>query len=366
MHRASDRRTPHTRIIAEAGVNHNGSLDLALQLVAVAARAGADVVKFQTFRSGSLVAKSAPKAEYQKRTTGTEESQLAMLQRLELSLEAHHTLVAACARRGIEFLSSPFDAESLRFLSDELSVSTLKLGSGELTNAPLLIDAARTGLPLILSTGMATMADIEDALGVLAWAYRGGVEPPSRAAFRGAYLDPAARRLVLEKVTLLHCTSEYPAAFAEVNLRAMATIGAAFDVRVGLSDHTPGISVAIGAAVLGATVIEKHFTLDKDMDGPDHQASLSPDELTALVRGVREVEAALGRSVKVPSAGEIATASVARKSVVAAREIAAGAVFTREDLCTKRPGTGRSPLDLFDLIGRRAQRAYAADEVIDE
>jgi len=359
-------REGRTKVIAEAGVNHNGSLELALKLVNIAADAGADVVKFQTFRSGSLVAKSAPKAEYQKRTTGGEESQLSMLQRLELSLEAHHALVAECARREIEFMSSPFDAESLRFLTDALRVGALKLGSGELTNAPLLIDAARAGLPLILSTGMATMADIEDALGVLAWAYRGGDERPSRAAFRRAYLDEGARRAVREKVTLLHCTSEYPAAFAEVNLRAMATIRAAFDVRVGLSDHTPGISVALGATALGATVIEKHFTIDKNMEGPDHQASLSPEELRALVLGVREIEAALGSAVKVPSVGEIATAGVARKSVVAARDIAAGAVFTREDLCAKRPGSGRSPLDLFDLIGRRAQRAYVADEVIDE
>jgi N-acetylneuraminate synthase len=363
----SDNSAPsRTRVIAEAGVNHNGSLELALELVAVASRAGADVVKFQTFRAGALVAKSAPKADYQKRSTGADETQLAMLQRLELSLDAHQVIAAACQRAGIEFMSSPFDSESLAFLVDEMKVATIKLGSGELTNAPLLIDAARSGRELILSTGMATLGEVEDALGVLAFAYRASDERPSRAAFRRAFLDPQARRAVRERVTLLHCTSEYPAAFADVNLHVMKTLRRSFDVRVGFSDHTPGISVAMAATALGASVIEKHFTTDRSLPGPDHQASLTPDELSALVRGVREIESALGSTVKVPSGAETATATVARKSVVAAREIAEGQVITRDDLCAKRPGTGRSPLDLFDLVGRRATRAYQIDEVIDE
>jgi sialic acid synthase SpsE len=281
-------------------------------------------------------------------------------------LDAHHAIVAECQRHGIEFMSSPFDAESLDFLVRQLNVATVKLGSGELTNAPLLIDAARSGRELILSTGMATVADVEDALSVLAFAYRGGEQRPSRAAFRQALLDRDARRAVSERVTLLHCTSEYPADFSDVNLHAMDTIRRAFDVRVGLSDHTPGVSVAIAATALGASVIEKHFTVDRDLEGPDHQASLGPDELAALVRGVREVERALGSTVKIPSGAEIATASVARKSLVAARDIAQGQRIEREDLCAKRPGTGRSPLDLFDYVGRVASRAYAADEVIDE
>lgn len=361
---SSDRR--RTTIIAEAGVNHNGSIDLALRLVELAAEAGADVVKFQTFRAESLVSKSAPKAEYQKRTTSADESQFEMLKRLELSIEEHRTLLAACAARGIEFMSSPFDPESLDFLV-ELGVETIKLGSGELTNAPLLIDAARSGRNLILSTGMATLSDIEDAMGVLAWSLRATNDSaPSRAAFHRAWLDPAARTAVRERVTLLHCTSEYPAPVADVNLCAMQTIRSAFDLRVGLSDHTKGLTVALAAVALGATVIEKHFTLDKTLEGPDHQASMDPEELRALVSGVRDVEAAMGTSIKVPSAAEVATAAIARKSVVAARSIAAGAEIQRADLTVKRPGTGRSPLDLFDMVGRRASRAYEPDEVVDE
>lgn len=355
-----------TTIIAEAGVNHNGSIDLALALVELAAEAGADVVKFQTFRAAALVSKSAPKAEYQKRTTGADENQLAMLRRLELSAEAHRTLIEACAARGIEFMSSPFDHESLAFLGS-LGVPTIKLGSGELTNAPLLIDAARSGRRLILSTGMATLGDIEDALGVLAWSLSAPHDnAPSRAGFRRAWLDPAARASVRDRVTLLHCTSEYPAPFNDVNLRAMQTIRDAFGLRVGLSDHTQGIAVALASVALGATVIEKHFTLDKNMEGPDHQASMSPAELHALVSGVRQVEAALGSTVKAPSAAELATAAVARKSVVAARPIAAGALIQQADLTVKRPGTGRSPFDLFELVGRRASRAYEPDELVDE
>jgi N-acetylneuraminate synthase len=214
---------------------------------------------------------------------------------------------------------------------------------------------------------MATLADIEDALGVIAWSLRStSDERPSRAAFRSAWLDPAARAAARDRVTLLHCTSEYPAPFADVNLRAMDTLRNAFGVRVGLSDHTPGIAVALASVALGASVIEKHFTLDKSMEGPDHQASMSPDELRSLVTGVREVEAALGSTIKAPSRTELATAAVARKSVVAARSISAGAVIQREDLTVKRPGTGRSPLDFFELVGRVASRAYEPDEAVDE
>ncbi|MEM9695660.1 MAG: N-acetylneuraminate synthase family protein, partial [Myxococcota bacterium] len=274
-----------TYIIAEAGVNHNGSRARAADLVRAAKAAGADAVKFQTFTAARLARRRAPKAEYQQKTTGRGESQFEMLKRLELPDQAFLELRDLCAEEGIDFLSSPFDSESLALLV-ELGVTRVKLGSGELTNAPLLYDAAATGLPLILSTGMSTLGEIEEALGVLALGIRGD-RPTSRAAFRAAFREARAAPQLTERVTLLHCVTQYPTPPEEVQLRAMATIRRAFEVAVGYSDHTLGIGVPIGAVALGATMIEKHFTLDRTLPGPDHAASLEPDELGQMVTEIR-------------------------------------------------------------------------------
>jgi N-acetylneuraminate synthase len=353
-----------TCIIAEAGVNHNGSLAIAHQLVDAAADAGADVVKFQTFRADKLVTRQASKAAYQSRLTDEAQSQFDMLKALELSESAHRELLQHCNERGVEFMSSPFDAQSLDFLV-ALGVRRIKLGSGELTNAPLLLAAARTGLPLILSTGMSTLADVEAALAVLAFGYSSSTaEQPSKLAFNQAWAETSARAKVIDRVALLHCTTEYPAPRDQVNLRAMNTLRAAFGVSCGYSDHTAGHCVALAATALGAVFIEKHFTLDRAMPGPDHQASIEPAELKALVSGVREIEAALGDGMKVPMPVEISNMAVARKSLVAATSIARGSRITSQDLTVKRPGNGLSPLNYWELIGSIATQDYAPDDLI--
>jgi N-acetylneuraminate synthase len=353
-----------TCIIAEAGVNHNGSLDIAHQLVDAAINAGADVVKFQTFRAEKLVTQHAQKAAYQERLTDGGQSQFDMLKALELSEPAHRELLQHCAERGVEFMSSPFDAQSMDFLVS-LGVRRIKFGSGELTNAPLLLAAARTGLPLILSTGMSTLADVEAALGVLAFGYaEPSATPRSKVQFAQAWADAESRAKVLKHVALLHCTTEYPAPREQVNLRAMTTLRHAFGVACGYSDHTEGNAVSLAAVALGACFIEKHFTLSRDMAGPDHQASAEPAQLKALVQGIREIETALGDGVKAPMPVEIPNMAVARKSLVASRSIAQGAVITAQDLAVKRPGTGRSPIELWDVVGSVSPRAYAADDLI--
>jgi N-acetylneuraminate synthase len=355
----------HTEIIAEAGVNHNGSLDRALEMVDVAAEAGADTIKFQTFRSERLVTRAAPKARYQRQTTDGGDSQFEMLRRLELDDAMHRALLARCRDRGIKFLSTPFDPRSLRYLAEDLGLPVLKISSGDLTNPLVLLEAGRSGRQVILSTGMATLAEIEAALAVLAFGYAAGTEPPSTTAFEAAWGKPEGRAAVAQNVVVLHCTTEYPAPFEEVNLRAMATIAAAFGLRVGYSDHTTGLAVPIAAAALGAAVIEKHFTLDRGLPGPDHAASLEPDELKRMVRSIREVEQALGRAEKAPSASETDNIPVARKSLTATAEIAAGAPFTAENLTVKRPGNGVSPMRYWDMLGRVSDRAYRADETIE-
>ncbi|HYK02993.1 MAG TPA: N-acetylneuraminate synthase [Thermoanaerobaculia bacterium] len=349
-------------VIAEAGVNHNGSPELALQLVAAAADAGADYVKFQTFRAESLVTRSAATAQYQAAATG-DASQFEMLRRLELSVEAHHEVVAACRERGIGFISTPFDSASLRLLVDEIGVALLKIGSGDLTNAPLLLESARSQKPVILSTGMGTLGDIELALGVLAFGYIGGGEP-SLDAFRRAYASAEGGEALRANVTLLQCTSEYPCVPEHVNLRAMDTLREAFGLATGFSDHTVGLAVPIAAAARGAAVIEKHFTLDKSLPGPDHKASLAPGELKAMVAAIREVELALGSARKLPTDTELATAAVARRSLVALEPIARGTAFTHANIGAKRPGTGLSPFELWEWIGRTADRDYDADELL--
>jgi N-acetylneuraminate synthase len=354
-------------VIAEAGVNHNGSLEMAFKLIDAAAAAGADAVKFQTFRAEKMVTASADKAEYQKRLTSDYESQFAMLKRLELSQESHHLLIRHCQEVGIEFLSSAFDRESLGFLVNELEQQTLKLPSGEITNAPLLLEYARSGRNLIVSTGMATLEEVKFALGVIAFGLSGEDSvTPSAMAFSDAYNSPENRSLLKQKVSLLHCTTEYPAPPTDINLSAMQTMRDAFDVRVGYSDHSEGFAIPIAAVALGARIIEKHFTLDRTLDGPDHKASLELQELTQMVRSIRTVEAALGDGEKKPMASELANIKVARKSLVAAQDIARGEVFGENNLTIKRPGTGISPARYWAMLGKRSPRDYRKDEVISE
>jgi len=353
-----------TLVIAEAGVNHNGRLELGLGLVDAAAAAGADAVKFQTFRAADLATAAAPKADYQTRTTGAE-SQRDMLAWLELSEADHRALQARAGERRIEFLSSPFDVASLELLV-RLGVRRLKIGSGELTNGPLLLAAGRSGLPVIVSTGMATLDEIEAALGVLAFAMTTG-DPAfvEQRAFADAYASPAGRAALADRVSILHCTTEYPAPVDEVNLLAIPLLAEAFGLPVGYSDHTAGTAVSVAAVAVGAVIIEKHLTLDRGLPGPDHLASVEPDALASMVAEIREVERALGVRRKAPGATELRNAPIARKSLVAATPIQAGSPFTATNLAVKRPGTGRTPMDYWALLGTPASRDYAADELID-
>jgi N-acetylneuraminate synthase len=351
-------------VIAEAGVNHNGSIKRALAMIDVAADAGADAIKFQTFRSEAVISRYAAKAEYQVRNTGEGESQLEMVKKLELDLTAHKDLKGRCAARKIEFLSTPFDLESVDMLVRDLGLSRLKIASGEITNAPLLLRAAQSDLPVILSTGMSVLGDIEEALGVLAHGYLHSREEPSIDAFRRAYLSDAGLRKLEEKVALLHCTTEYPSPFEDVNLLVMETLGRAFGLPVGLSDHTLGYSVPIAAVARGASIIEKHFTLDRDLSGPDHKASLEPQELAAMIEAIRSVESALGGSRKLVANSEGRNREIARKSLVAETAICKGDRFTKDNLTSKRPGTGISPMRYWEFLGTSATRDYAPDEAI--
>ena len=333
--------TNRTLIIAEAGVNHNGDLNLAKQLIDLAVAAGADIVKFQTFNANRLVTRTAKKADYQAQTTNSEETQHDMLRRLELTEAMHHELIAYCKIRNIAFLSTGFDIESVDLLFS-LGQECFKIPSGEITNLPYLRHIGQLGKTVILSTGMATLADIEAAIEVLEQA-----------------------GTPRNKLTVLHCTTEYPTPMAEVNLRAMQSIQLAFGVPVGYSDHTQGIEVAIAAVAMGATVIEKHFTLDRDLPGPDHQASLGPAELTAMVTAIRNIEVALGDGIKRLTPSEARNRPVARKSLVTIRSIKAGEIFTAENISTKRPGTGISPMQWDEVLGKKAHRDFSADELIE-
>lgn len=356
-----------TLIIAEAGVNHNGDEALAFQLVDAAYHAGADIVKFQTFKAKNLVTEQAQQADYQVANTQKQESQLAMLSRLELSYAAHHKLVKYCESLGIEFLSTAFDSESLYFLVNDLGLTRLKLPSGELTNAPLVLEHARTGSDLIVSTGMATLAEIETALGVIAFGYTASCDAlPSTLAFQQAYASEVGQKVLKEKVTILHCTTEYPAPMEEINLKAMDTLGHAFDLPAGYSDHSEGIAIPIAAVARGAMLIEKHFTLDKNMEGPDHKASLEPNELTAMVKAIRQVELALGSAVKSPTVSEVKNKAVARKSLVASQAIQAGDIFSADNITIKRPGNGMSPYQYWDMLERKATRDYQPGDLIIE
>ena len=327
-------------IIAEVGVNHNGSLELAKQLVDVAKDCGADAVKFQTFKAATLVTKSAKQADYQTANTGKQESQFDMLKRLELSEADHQELVDYCQQKNIEFMSTPFDLQSIRFLNG-LGVNRFKIPSGEITNYPYLKMVGSFNKEIVLSTGMATLADIEAALDLL---IESGTDK--------------------DKITILHATTDYPTQMQDVNLTAMQTIAQAFKVKVGYSDHTPGIEVPTAAVALGATIIEKHFTLDKNLPGPDHKASLEPQELQAMVKAIRNIEIALGDGIKRPSASEQKNMQVARKSLVALTAIKKGETFSDQNLTVKRPGLGISPMRWNEIIGQVAQKDYQADDLI--
>jgi N-acetylneuraminate synthase len=333
----------HTIIIAEAGVNHNGILENAFKLVDVAVAAGTDYVKFQTFKSEKLVSKNAKKANYQiKNTQNSEESQLQMLQKLELSEKAHEALITYCQEKSIQFFSTAFDLDSLAYLA-KIGLNMVKIPSGEITNLPYLRMAAKLFPKIILSTGMATIKEIKEALNVFLTA---GISKTN--------------------ITILHCNTEYPTPMQDVNLRAMLHIGETFDTAMGYSDHTLGIEVSIAAVALGARVIEKHFTLDKTMEGPDHPASLEPDELKAMVVAIRNIDMAVsGSGLKEPSASEKKNIVIARKSIVAQCAIAEGEMFTADNLTVKRPGTGISPMNWDQVIGKLAKRDFQEDDLIE-
>lgn len=354
-----------TLIIAEAGVNHNGEEALAFKLVDAAYAAGADIVKFQTFKAINLVTASVKQAEYQVTNTQKVESQLDMLSRLELSYDAHHKLVKYCDKLGIEFLSTAFDSESLDFLVNDLGLTRLKIPSGEITNAPLVLEHALTGCDLIVSTGMASLAEIEDVLGVIAFGYitKGDISP-SIEAFSEAYFSKEGQLALKTKVTILHCTTEYPAPIEDINLLAMDSIKAAFRLPVGYSDHSEGITIPIAAVARGATIIEKHFTLDKNMDGPDHKASLNPQELLAMVSSIRSVNKALGDGIKGPRPSEIANKKIARKSLIAKVAISKGDIFTIDNIDAKRAGSGVSPKHYWRILGEKSQDNYHAGDIL--
>ncbi|RJE77345.1 N-acetylneuraminate synthase [Pseudoalteromonas sp. MSK9-3] len=338
-------------IIAEAGVNHNGDIALAYKLIDAAVEAGADIVKFQTFKAEQLVTREARQCEYQTVNTEIKESQFAMLKRLELPYEHHGPLISYCAKKGIQFLSTAFDEQSLSFLVNELGLSTLKVPSGEITNGPFLLAHAKTGADIILSTGMSTLADIELALAVLAFGFTTPEKECSIAACQSAYASEAGQKALRQKVTLLHCTSDYPAKLEDINLKAMNTMADAFGVPVGYSDHSEGVAVALAAVARGGVVIEKHFTLDKKLPGPDHKASLEPKELDYMVANIRSVERALGSRIKTFTESEVENRSIVRKNLVTTRAVEAGELWQPDMITAKRSGSGRSPMEYWSLIG---------------
>lgn len=353
-------------IIAEAGVNHNGSLSLAKKLIDRAAEAGADAIKFQTFRADEVVTRAAEKADYQKKITGTQESQWEMIKKLELDLPMHQALLAHCKKKKIHFLSTPCDAPSVDLLANKLKLRRLKISSCDVTNAPLLLKIARTGLPLILSTGMSTLEEIEEALAVIAFGYTQPMAAkPGALDFKSAYLSAEGQRLLKERVILLHCTTEYPAPPSEMNLNALTTLARKFGLPVGLSDHSAGILASLAAVSMGAVVIEKHFTLSCDLPGPDHKASLEPTTLKTMVRSIRDIEILLGDGRKIPTASELRNRPLVRKSLVAARRIPKGARFTSKNITSKRPESGQKPFQLWSLLGSKARRDYQKDEIIE-
>lgn len=326
-------------IIAEAGVNHNGSLELAKKMADVAKQAGADIVKYQTAKPELVISRFAPKAEYQKESTGEAESQLEMVKKIHFGFDAHRELKEYCDSIGIMYLSTPFDMDSIEFLKD-MNMPVWKIPSGEITNLPYLERVAQLKKPILMSTGMSEISEVKDALDIL---YKNGATD----------------------VTILHCNTEYPTPLEDANVKAMLDLQKNFGTKVGYSDHTLGLEAPLAAVSLGATVIEKHFTLDKNMEGPDHGASMNPDELCALVKAIRNTEKVLGSGVKTVTASEAKNKSVARKSIVAKVEIKAGETFTEENLTVKRPGNGISPMKWYDVLGKTAKRDFSLDELIE-
>ena len=358
------KHTKSVYIIAEAGVNHNGRKDLAFQLIDAAADAKADAVKFQTFKASKLASQFVEKAQYQKNQTDVSESQLEMLTKLELPYAWHIELQQHAKSRGIEFLSTAFDEDSLAFLQT-LNLPFFKVPSGELTNSPFLWRVARTGKPLVISTGMATLSEVEFALAVVSHGLRFYQEPSSINEIWQHWSESEGRENIKQHVTLLHCTSQYPTPWHEVNLKAMDTLAAAFDLPVGYSDHTEGTLISIAAVSRGATIIEKHFTLDKNLPGPDHQASVDVQELKQMIKDIRSLELALGDGFKSPQASEKDTKKVARQSIIASKSLSPGQTIERADLTTARVGYGLSPSYLWELIGKIATKSYAPGEVVE-
>ncbi len=358
-------QTKRTFIIAEAGVNHNGSISFARELIDAAVSAGADAVKFQSFIATSIVTANANKAKYQIINTGTNESQLEMLQKLELTHLQQHELFDYCQSRNIKFLSTPFDFDSLKFLTTELGLETIKVGSGELTNAPFVYEVARSTKKIILSTGMSTIEEIASTLGVIAFAMTDDSnQTPTSDSIVAALASPEGRSAIESRVTLLHCTTDYPTKPTDANLNAMLTLRDKFGCQVGYSDHSVGVHLAVAAVAMGATIIEKHFTTNRDLPGPDHRASLEPGEFKTLVDQIREVEHALGNGEKKPTMVEVENKKIARRSLVAARAIKSGEVFTKDNVAVKRPGTGRSPFEYWALLGTKSIRDIAENEII--
>lgn len=354
-------------IIAEAGVNHCGSLTLARDLVRVAAEAGADAVKFQTFKTENLITASAKKAKYQEHTTGASESQSAMLKKLELPYEWHFELKKLAESLKIDFLSTPFDFESLDFLTKDLGLRKLKIASGDNNNVPFLYRAAQLTDSMILSTGYMTISNLETALGSIALGKKYKSEPsfqPQSHLLKNAFVEAQRTGALKDVVSILHCTSEYPPKIEHANLRCIQTLKQCFDLEIGFSDHTTGVGAACAAVALGATILEKHFTLDKTLEGPDHPASLNPQELKLLIDSVREVEAAMGSPLKIPTAGEEQNRIPAQKSVIAIRDIKPGEVFSEKNIVVKRPGGGLEPKYFWDLLGKTSSDTYRPDDYI--
>jgi len=353
-----------TYIIAEAGVNHNGDVNLAKKLVDIAVKAKANAVKFQTWITENVMSKTAPKAEYQIVNTGSQESQFEMEKKLELTFDEFIELKNYCDENSIEFLSTPFDFESADFLINSLKLNTIKIPSGEITNAPLLLYIAKHHKNIILSTGMATVAEIQQALGVIAFGLINDKTSPSVEAFERAYISEQGQQLIKERVSLLHCTTEYPAPIDEINLLAMKSMENVFGLPVGYSDHTEGIEISIAAVALGATIIEKHITYDKNAEGPDHAASIEPLELNKMVESIRNVEKSIGNGIKIPSKSELKNREIARKSLVASEAIKSGEYFSHANLAIKRPGSGLSPFYYWELQNQKATRDFNIDEEI--
>ena len=353
-----------TIIIAEAGVNHNGDKALAFELIDAAAEAGANMVKFQTYDSKSLATMQAPKAPYQRLTTNTAESQYQMLKKLELPKDWHFELKEYATKQGIKFISTAFDYKSLKFL-ETLDLPFYKIPSGEITNAPLLCAFARTSKKIILSTGMATLSEVEQALAILSWGYLKSEDPQSLSEIWKHWSSEQSQKIIKDKVTLLHCTSQYPTPITAVNLRAMETLSSAFDLPVGYSDHTEGILVPILAVSRGAVIIEKHFTLDRNLTGPDHRSSLEPNELKKMVFQIRSTELILGSRRKVPHSIEWDTRTAARQQIVATKNIKIGDLFTSDNIGTARTGSGISPLHYWDLVGSVSEQNYSEGDRID-